>query len=54
MTSLDSAALENPARIGKLKAEPPDAREGAGLLRSASVCLQDEMQTSDSRFGKSF
>ncbi len=41
MTSPDSAALANLARIGKLKAEPPDARERAGLLRSASVRLQD-------------
>lgn len=41
MTLPDSAALANLARIGKLKAEPPDARECAGLLRSANVRLQD-------------
>jgi hypothetical protein len=29
MTLPDSAALANLARIGKLKAEPPDARERA-------------------------
>lgn len=34
-------ALENLARIGKLKIEPPDARELAGLLRSATVRLDD-------------
>ncbi|MDY7580085.1 hypothetical protein RGU70_17385 [Herbaspirillum sp. RTI4] len=39
-----SAALANLARIGKFKAEPPDARERAGLLRSASVRLQDARQ----------
>ena len=44
MTSLNSAALANLARIGKLKAEPPDARERAGLLRSATVRLQDARQ----------
>ena len=41
MTLPNSAALANLARIGKLKAEPPDARERAGLLRSAAVRLQD-------------
>ena len=35
------AALANLIRIGKLKAEPPDARERTGLLRSATVRLQD-------------
>jgi hypothetical protein len=45
MTFPDSAALANLARIGKLKAEPPDARERAGLLRSATVRLQDARQT---------
>lgn len=39
-----SAALANLARIGKLKVEPPDARERAGLLRSASVRLLDARQ----------
>ena len=39
-----SAALANLARIGKLKAEPPDARERAGLLRSASARLLDARQ----------
>ncbi|MDP3841269.1 MAG: hypothetical protein Q8Q81_01565 [Oxalobacteraceae bacterium] len=56
MTLPDSAALANLAnlaRIGKLKAEPPDARERAGLLRSAAVRLQDARQTTlalESRF----
>ena len=40
MSSLN-LALTNLAHIGKLKAEPPDQREGAGLLRSAEVRLQD-------------
>lgn len=44
MTLSNSAALANLARIGKLKAEPPDARERAGLLRSAAVRLQDARQ----------
>jgi len=44
MTLPDSAALANLARIGKLKAEPPDVRERAGLLRSANVRLQDARQ----------
>ena len=46
-------ALANLARIGKLKAEPPDARERAGLLRSATVRLQDARQVTlslESRF----
>lgn len=45
MTLPDSAALKNLARIGKLKAEPPDARERAGLLRSATVRLADARQS---------
>lgn len=44
MTLSNSAALANLARIGKLKAEPPDARERAGLLRSATIRLQDARQ----------
>jgi hypothetical protein len=36
--------LANLASIGKLKAEAPDAREGAGLLRSANLRLQDARQ----------
>lgn len=46
-------ALANLARIGKLKAEAPDARERAGLLRSASVRLLDARQATlslESRF----
>lgn len=39
-----AAALANLVRIGKLKAEPPDARERAGLLRSAIVRLRDARQ----------
>lgn len=53
MTLPDSAPLENLARIGKLKAEPPDARERAGLIRSASVRLHDARQANlslESRF----
>jgi hypothetical protein len=33
--------LENLVRSGSLKAEPPDAKECAGLLRSASDRLND-------------
>ena len=53
MTSPDSPQLANLARIGKLKAEAPDARELAGLLRSSKVRLQDSRQISlalESRF----
>ena len=45
MTLPGSEALANLARIGQLKAEPPDARERAGLLRSATVRVQDAGQT---------
>lgn len=41
----NSVPLANLARIGKLKTEPPDARERAGLLHSATVRLQDARQT---------
>ncbi len=44
MNSSSSQALANLARIGQLKAEPPDARERAGLLRSATVRLHDARQ----------
>ncbi|MCC7598454.1 hypothetical protein IGS61_13230 [Janthinobacterium sp. FW305-129] len=44
MTSSSSQALANLARIGQLKAEPADARERAGLLRSATVRLRDARQ----------
>ena len=44
MTFRESAALANLARIGNLKIEAPDARERAGLLRSATVRLQDARQ----------
>lgn len=53
MTLPDSPQLANLARIGKLKAEAPDARELVGLLRSSKVRLQDAKQTSlalESRF----
>lgn len=36
--------MANLARIGNLKIEAPDARERAGLLRSATVRLQDARQ----------
>ena len=41
MTFPRSTALENLARIGKRKIEPPDARKRTGLLRSALVRLED-------------
>ena len=44
MTSSSTQALANLARIGQLKAEPADARERAGLLRSATVRLRDARQ----------
>ena len=44
MTSPNSQALANLARIGQLKAEPADARERAGLLRSATLRLRDARQ----------
>lgn len=53
MTLPDLQQLANLARIGKLKAEPPDARELAGLLRSSRVRLQDARQETlalESRF----
>lgn len=53
MTSPHLDALANLAWIKKLKAEPPDARERAGLLRSATVRLRDARQTTlalESRF----
>ena len=45
MISSNSAYLANLAWIDKLKAEPPDAQEGASLLRSAAVRLQDARQS---------
>jgi hypothetical protein len=53
MTSPGSPALANLARIGQLKTEAPDARERAGLLRSATVRLHDARQATlslESRF----
>ena len=53
MTSPDLVPLENLVKIGKLKAEPPDARESAGLIRSATVRLHDARKASlslESRF----
>jgi hypothetical protein len=38
---MSSAELENLARIGKLKREPPAAAEVAGLLASAAARLAD-------------
>jgi hypothetical protein len=57
MTLPESPALANLARIGKLKAEPPDPKEHAGLLRSAIIRLQDAKQTTlslESRFDLSY
>lgn len=53
MTLPDSPQLANLAKIGKLKPEAPDARELAGLLRSAKVRLQDARQKKP-RIRKSF
>jgi hypothetical protein len=39
-----SAALANLARISKLKAKSPDARERAGFTGPATVRLQDARQ----------
>ncbi|WP_288843172.1 hypothetical protein [uncultured Deefgea sp.] len=53
MISPDLAPLENLAKIGKLKPEPSDARESAGLIRSATVRLHDARNTAlsiESRF----
>jgi hypothetical protein len=53
MASPGSPALANLARIGQLKTEAPDARERAGLLRSATVRLHDARQATlslESRF----
>ena len=53
MTSPGSPALANLARIGQLRTEAPDARERAGLLRSATVRLHDARQPTlslESRF----
>lgn len=38
---MKSAELENLAKIGKLKREPPSARELEGLLKSAQARLAD-------------
>lgn len=50
---MTSAELDNLVRIGKLKREPPSAREQKGLLDSALARLSDASQatlTFDSRF----
>ena len=50
---MTSTELDNLVRIGKLKVEPPSARELAGLLESARVRLADAANMSlafDSRF----
>ncbi len=50
---MSSAELENLARIGQLKREPPSARELAGLLASGERRLADAQRTTlafDSRF----
>ncbi|HAD03888.1 MAG TPA: hypothetical protein DCF93_04315 [Desulfuromonas sp.] len=38
---MTSPNLENLAKAGQLKSEPPDAREFAGLVRSARARLKD-------------
>ena len=45
---MTSAELENLARIGKLKKEPPLLREYEGLLRSADSRLADAENESNS------
>lgn len=50
---MTSTELDNLARIGKLKAEPPSARELTGLLDSARARLADATHAAlafDSRF----
>lgn len=50
---MTSTELENLARIGKLKREPPSEREQQGLLQSALARLSDarrETLSFDSRF----
>lgn len=50
---MSSAELDNLVQIGKLKREPPSAREQQGLLQSALARLADAARTSlsfDSRF----
>ena len=50
---MTSAELDNLARIGKLKREPPSVREQQGLLQSALARLSDAGHASlsfDSRF----
>lgn len=50
---MTSAELDNLARIGKLKSEPPNARELSGLLASGERRLADAQRTDlafDSRF----
>lgn len=50
---MPSVELDNLVRIGKLKREPPSAREQQGLLDSARARLVDSGQASlsfDSRF----
>lgn len=50
---MPSAELDNLVRIGRLKREPPSAREQQGLLRSARIRLVDAARTElgfDSRF----
>ncbi len=50
---MSSVELDNLVRIGRLKREPPSAREQQGLLDSARVRLVDSRQASlsfDSRF----
>lgn len=50
---MTSAELDNLVRIGKLKPEPPSARELKGLLDSARARLDDAANTAlafDSRF----
>ncbi|CAG9183892.1 hypothetical protein LMG23992_05100 [Cupriavidus laharis] len=46
MSLTPSPALQNLERVKKLKAEPPDSRECAALLRSAEIRLGDAQNVS--------
>lgn len=49
---MDHSKLENLAKIGKLKIEPPDADEVTGLIRSGRARLGDARNTDISPEGR--
>lgn len=49
---MDHSKLENLAKIGKLKIEPPDADEVAGLIRSGRARLGDARNAENSPEGR--